>query len=459
MAVIALVLLRPDPIPAAVRQAAETATHALQGGGLASAVVPLQTLDSLLPRQPAIRRLLIQAALAAGSADLAASTLRSPGGLDLSTSDVACLQAQVDLKLGLEQDALAALQSEDRICPEASTAGLEQARALMQAGKLDRASAWIGLLILKGRLEPAPLLQAGVMQAAIEPSEATEALRIADGRLPGGSALARDLLQDLREISPASDLSSAYARLGQTMAGYGEWAEASVALDLSLRIRPGDSTVLAYLGLARDNAGGDGLIALQEAVRLAPQSPLAHVSLAQHYRVRGQLEAALSELELAATLEPGNPAIAAELGATYAELGQLPSAAAAYRQATSLAPDNAGFWRLLAQFSLDHEVDIEATGLPAARNALALAPSDPDACELLGYAYYLLGDFVMAERFLQRSVQVDPLSPATQYHLGLLRLGQGQTQRARAAFALAMRLDPSGPIGTQAARSLQSISP
>ncbi len=459
MAAIALILLRPGPIPAAIHLAAQTATQALQGGSPASAVEPLQTLDTLMPAQPGIRRLLIQTALAGGDADLASITLRSSGSLDLSTADLACLQLQVDLKLGREQDAFRALQSTDRICPEASAVGLEQARSLLLAGNRDQAAAWVEQLTLKGSLDPAALLQAGVIQAVLVPAGAAAALRAADERLPGGSALAQDLLRDLREVPPGADPAMSFARLGQTLARHGEWPEASVAFEASLRIRPGDANVLTYLGLARDNAGGDGLSALQEAVKLVPWSALAHASLAQHDRLHGQFEAARGELELAATLDPGNPAIAAELGATYAELGQLPSAAATYRQATSLAPNDAGFWRLLAQFSLDHEFDVESTGLPAARNALALAPSDPAACDLLGYAYFLLGDLVMADRFLQRSVQMDPLAATTQFHLGLLRLGEGQPQRARAALGLAAELDPTGPIGARAARSLQSISP
>jgi tetratricopeptide (TPR) repeat protein len=459
VAAVVLTLLRPDPIPAPIHLAAQTATQALQGGSPAAAVEPLETLDALLPAQPGIRRLLIQTALAGGNADLALSTLQSSGSLDLSSADLACLRVQVDLRLGREQDALAALQSTDRICPEASAAGIELARSLLLAGKRDQAASWVGQLTLKGNLDPAGLLRAGVIQVVLDPNGASPALRAADERMPGGSALAQDLLRDLRETPPGADPATSFARIGQTLARHGQWPEASVAFEAADRSRPGDANVLTYLGLSRDNAGGDGLTALQEAVRLEPQSSLAHASLAQHDRLHGQFEAARAELELAATLDPGNPAIAAELGATYAELGQLPSAAAAYRQATGLAPNDPGFWRLLAQFSLDHESDVELTGLPAARNALALSPSDPATCDLLGYAYFLLGDLVMADRFLLRSVQMDPLAATTQFHLGLLRLGQGQPQRARAALGLAAELDPTGPVGVRAARSLQSISP
>ena len=98
----------------------------------------------------------------------------------------------------------------------------------------------------------------------------------------------------------------------------------------------------------------------------------------------------------------------------------------AYRDAAELVPYNPDFWLLVAQYTLSKEIGVQSIALPAARNALALKPRNAEGLDALGYGYYLLGNFPMAERLLSRSVQLDPSLALTQYHLGLLRLAQEQ---------------------------------
>jgi lipoprotein NlpI len=77
----------------------------------------------------------------------------------------------------------------------------------------------------------------------------------------------------------------------------------------------------------------------------------------------------------------------------------------------------------------------------------------------LGYSYYLLGDFDYAERMITRALELDPLSPQVQYHLGVLKASQNQFQSSTAAFEMALLLDPEGEIGELAQRALETISP
>lgn len=458
IAALILALLRPDPTPVAILTNAAAASHALAGGVPAASLGPLQSLDALLPDQPAIRGLLARAALAAGDHDLAATVLRS-APKDAGLIGQACLLAQADLMGGDEARALAELQSVPVPCPEMARPGIEMVQALLLTNQRGQASEWVRTLVAKASLAPGDVLRLGLIQAILDPASAPPLLHTADDRSPGGSPVAQALLDDLARFPVGSDPGATFAQIGQTLLKYSEWTLASEAFQEALRTRPNDAASQAYLGLAQDNAGGDGSSALLQSVQLDPSSALAHALLAQHYRLRGQLDLARDELTQAAPLDLSNPAIAAELGATYAELGMPALAETAYRQATTLAPDQAAFWRLLADFCAEHGVDVEGTGLPAARNALALDPQDPGSNDVLGYTYYLLGDFLLAERFLIRSVQGDPLSASSQYHLGLLRLAQGEVKRAQAAFSLAARLDPAGATGAQAARSLQAIAP
>jgi Flp pilus assembly protein TadD len=164
----------------------------------------------------------------------------------------------------------------------------------------------------------------------------------------------------------------------------------------------------------------------------------------------------VEELAQAAELDPTNPSIAAELGGAHEDQGEMTSALAAFLHAAELAPREAAFWRLLAEFSLRNEIEVRQVGIPAARNAYALAP-DAAACDNLAMAHFLSGDLVLAERFLRRALALDRARPETQYHLGLLFLERDQVAAARAAFETAARLDPEGAIGELATRTLEGL--
>jgi Flp pilus assembly protein TadD len=216
--------------------------------------------------------------------------------------------------------------------------------------------------------------------------------------------------------------------------------------------------VKAYLGLALDQLGDEqGMTYLREAVQEAPRAALPKVFMALHWLEEGAFQKAKEELEKAATLDPENPAIASELGAVYTALGEVSAAKAAYRRAATLAPDEPQFWLLLAQFSLGQEIELETLAIPAARNALALSSEDAGAMDTLGFAHFLTGDLVLAERLLLRAYDLEPARPQTLLHMGLLRLMQGEHDRARHSLSLAAALDPYGTFGQVAQRTLDAL--
>jgi tetratricopeptide (TPR) repeat protein len=258
-----------------------------------------------------------------------------------------------------------------------------------------------------------------------------------------------------RHGDPALTLGAAGRALGEI----GEWPLAAWAFEEALSLDPQAADVRAYLGLALDQSGGDGLLHLRRAAEEAAESPLPHFFLGLHWRARGEAERALQALTTAAELDPENPAIAAELAGALEDLGEMDEALAAFLYAANLAPDEPGFWRLLADFSTRNEIQVTAVGLPAARNALALAPDDPASSDALGFAYFLAGDDALARRFIDRAVGLDPLRSSTQYHLGLVLLSGGEVAAARSALETAALLDPDGPVGALARRTLEGLPP
>jgi tetratricopeptide (TPR) repeat protein len=286
-----------------------------------------------------------------------------------------------------------------------------------------------------------------------------EILRAAELLASQGDARARAVRLAIQNASRRADPAFTLGAAGRALGEIGEWSLAAWAFEEALRLDPQTADARAYLGLALDQSGGDGLEQLLRAVEEAPESPLPHFFLGLHWRARGDAEQALEALTSAAELDPESPAIAAELAGALEDLGEMDEALAAFLHAANLAPDESGFWRLLADFSTRNEIQVTEVGLPAARNALALAPDDPAACDALAFAYFLAGDDALARRFIDRAVRLHPLRSSTQYHLGLLLLSQGEIPAARSALEWAALLDPDGPVGALARRTLERLPP
>jgi Flp pilus assembly protein TadD len=192
---------------------------------------------------------------------------------------------------------------------------------------------------------------------------------------------------------------------------------------------------------------------------LQPEDPFVRLLLGMHWLKHGEPQLAIEELYLASQLDPTNPHIASQMGAAYEALGQTRTALQAYRLATELAPQDPTFWIQLARAGLRLEPDVEAVAIPAARRALQLDPHNASALDCLGFAYLLLEDRPMAQRFLLRALARDPNLAETHYHLGLFYVTGEDYSAARAAFQRAAQLDPGGPVGALALRSLENLFP
>ncbi|HLF90232.1 MAG TPA: tetratricopeptide repeat protein [Anaerolineales bacterium] len=269
-----------------------------------------------------------------------------------------------------------------------------------------------------------------------------------------------NLLQRSLRPSPETD-DPAYTLLnaGRALASLGEWELAAEAFSQAVVLNPGYAEAWAFWGEAKGQLGQDGLAELEIALSLNPESLIANLLYALYQKRNGKPELALVYLHAAATLEPDNPAIQAEIGGTLNELGDFNTALEYYQTATELAPRDPTYWNLLAQFVLQNNTLVEEVGLAAARQALILDPDDPVALDLIGFGYYLLGDFLTAQRFLLETLEIAPDDPRPWFHLGLVFLALGENQQARVYFIQAVDLDPSSATANQAMRVLARYFP
>ncbi|OGO10455.1 MAG: hypothetical protein A2Y93_04975 [Chloroflexi bacterium RBG_13_68_17] len=457
LALAAALVLGPTPVLRPLAAYFAGATRALAGGRPAAAVGWLEAALRLDPHLVQLHPVIAAAALSADDPHDALDHLEMADRLLPGDPARTCLRGMALQDAGDPAAALGAWEAEPEACLQRADILLRAARSALS---LDDAERYRGFLQSLAALLPADAgvqLDLGTAVAAADPAAGLPILRQARRLAQRRDPLADDLIQTILEAQVQGPPAFVLARVGQTLARHGRWQPAAWALQRAVELEPGYVEAQAYLGLALDRSGGNGQSWLQAAVVAAPNAALPRTFLGYHWQERGRLDLALEAFLLAARLEPGNPAIAAELGGLYEAQGDLVSAKAAYRTAASLAPQDASFWTLLAEFSLRNEIEVEALGLPAARNAAALASDQAAALEALGYAYYLVGDFRMAERFLVRALEIDPLRPETQLRFGLVRQAQGDLPGARAALLLATRLDPHGPVGETAARLLRAF--
>lgn len=138
----------------------------------------------------------------------------------------------------------------------------------------------------------------------------------------------------------------------------------------------------------------------------------------------------LAEYLIAAGIEPENPRWQASIGEAYSKIGDLVSALEAYQRAAELAPGFPEYWRLLALFSADNNVQLEEIGLPAAQQAVLLAPGDVTMLDALGYVYLSSGRYANAVEIFLSVIEGSPEYYPAHLHLAMAYLAQGDRTAA-----------------------------
>jgi len=309
--------------------------------------------------------------------------------------------------------------------------------------------------------------QLGLYLAAHQPEEALAHLAQVADLEPVLKSQAEAVLSSIRAASRADDPAYILLESGRALASLGEWGLAAEAFQGAVDLSPGYAEAWAYLGEARQHLDPDGsasqtspgLAELNKAVQLDPASFVANTFLALYWQRQGETNRALQVLEEVNQLHPENPALLSELGNALAQTGNLQAALAAYQGAVRLAPDVPDYWRLLAGFSARYEYQIAAVGLPAARRAAALDPSNPANLDVLGQVQLLLQDFTSAERFFQRAVDADPSYAAGHVRLGLVYALRGEMERAFNKWKQVELAAPGSAVADQAQRLIKSYFP
>jgi len=456
--VLCLVLLAPAPWPNALWTDFRTAQAANARQDYAAAADALADAAARLPYLGPVAYQAGLAELAAGRYSLATGHLQQSAAIDGWTADKHT--ALGDAYLGAGDTASAADQWTQALKDRPNDPALLQrlAGTYETTGQYTDTVATLNSLVTLGQATPDMLYRLALLTAAASPADALPKLADVIQTAPTHAADARDLQQAIQTGLRANDQAYTFGLTGFTFIQLQEWALAEMALRHAVALNPNYSRAYAYLGLAVDQQKRDGRVDYETALKLEPNSSWINYMLGLHWRGLGQTDTAVSYFQRALALDPQNAAFAAELANTYSAANSLPDAERWFREAVRLAPQDPHFWLLLARFYCDQNYHVADEGLPAARQAVGLAPSDAAAVDVLGCALLLTDDVVNAEKNIQRALSLDPNLPSAYYHLGELYLKQNQPAQAEASFNHALALDPDGVYGHLAFQALAALA-
>ena len=241
-------------------------------------------------------------------------------------------------------------------------------------------------------------------------------------------------LRTALNLASVSDTPSAkYVIIGRGLGLVSEWELARAAFEQARQADGNNAEAWAWLGEAYQQTGGtDALTVLDRALSLNPNSAVVRSLRGLYFQRIGNNREALAEFQAAAAIQPKDPSLYVSIGESYSKLGDMIRALNAYQYATSLVPNDANYWRLLAQFCAQNNIQIKDVGVPAAERAVIIKADDSTLQDTLGWLLLLSARYPEAERHLLRALDLNLQNATAHYHLGVLYL---QTERQSLAHA------------------------
>ena len=117
-------------------------------------------------------------------------------------------------------------------------------------------------------------------------------------------------------------------------------------------------------------------------------------------------------------------------GGSYERLGNEKKADEDLLQSLEINPNEPHVLNYLAYSWLERNFKIE-TAMDMLKNAHAQRKNDPYIIDSIGWAYYLIGDYINAEKLLRKAVQIMPDDPIVNDHYGDILWKMGRKIEAR----------------------------
>ena len=452
--------------PHAAARLLENARQSITSGDLLTASKALAGVTEYFPWRYELNLAAGRFAMQAGDPKQAIQYLERPGTISHLSYDDMILLGDAYNQSG---DPFMAKAIWERVTEldDSSQADERLAKLYLQRKDYPHAIAELQNILSKKPSDIPRYYQIGSLYAATDPSKSLPFLIQAAEIDPNNGTRAQTLHNKIRTASLFNEPSYTLLIAGRQLADWGEWELAAEAFHNATVLRPEYADAWAFLGEARQqlslmetNPVSDaGYAELYHALQIDPKSTLANTFMGLYWERQGDYLQANNYIERAITASPNDPFLHSELGNILAKMGDLPAAQSAYEAAIQLTPQDPLFYRLLAEYALQYQIQTRELALPAARQAISLDPGNASSLDVMAQVMLMLEDYHSAERFAQSALQVDPGFTAAYLHLGMAYAYLQEPDLARQWLNQAKIANPDSWIATQAKRMLEYYFP
>lgn len=130
------------------------------------------------------------------------------------------------------------------------------------------------------------------------------------------------------------------------------------------------------------------------------------------------------------------------LGQVYQKLDDIENAEKVYRSAVNEYSDNATAYNDWGYMYADNGIKLDEA-LRLTKRAVELSPEQGAYADSLGWAYYKMGEYVDAERWLEKAVRLMPGVDEVRYHLGMAFEKTGKPKAAYVEYSKAIAISGS----------------
>ncbi len=181
---------------------------------------------------------------------------------------------------------------------------------------------------------------------------------------------------------------------------------------------------------------------LEQAIATKPALQSAYLLLAQLYNESSRRDEAIQQLHALLEKQPGEQRALMVLGILHTSAGDYRKAAESYE---TLLKTNPAFSPALNNLAYLYSEKLDNLGraYDLARKSRELQPDDPRIADTLGWILFRRGEYALALVHLEESASRLTREGEVLYHLGMAHYAMAHEQPARAAFELAVKLEPA----------------
>lgn len=246
--------------------------------------------------------------------------------------------------------------------------------------------------------------------------------------------------------------------LGSALAAAGDIEQAKTELEEAIRLAPTSPLPLAVLGglYAAEKNYDQALEVFAAALDAQPKFAQAHLARGDVFVAKGEDGKALAEYEAALQIAPKLGAAYTKIGLVHEQNQRVAEAEQAYRAAIEMDPRQVIAYNNLAYRAAERKTQLDEA-LAWAQKAVELAPKVASFQDTLGWVHWARGELDTAAAVLEKAAALKPQGPVIFYHLGVVYAETGQAREAAEALGRALTLKKDFAGAEDARRRLAAL--